>query len=105
MVFGRPLARRPLARMLGTAARTAVIAGTASAVTGAVRRRQARRAAPPPPPPETTWQQPAAPAGGLTDEQLNRLERLAGLRESGVLSTEEFEAQKAAILGTADTTG
>ncbi|HEU4544407.1 MAG TPA: SHOCT domain-containing protein [Jiangellaceae bacterium] len=87
-------------------ARTAVIAGTATAVSNNVSRRQARRwqqqeyeqqappqyAAPPPPPPP-----PAASAGGgdLTAE----LERLGALRSSGVITEEEFAAAKAKLLG------
>ena len=44
---------------------------------------------------------PAAPAasGGLTNEKLAQLEQLAQLKERGVLTQEEFEAQKRALLG------
>jgi hypothetical protein len=73
---------------LGAAARTAVIAGTASAVTGAVRRRRSHNHA------EQTM-----PAPGITDDQLGRLERLAALRKADALSDEEFKAEKAEILG------
>lgn len=110
MGFRRPLARRPLANLLGAAARTAVIAGTASAVTGAVRRRNRRSAVPPqhampaqqvPAQQGPTQQIPAQQQqAGITDEQLGRLERLAELQKAGVLSEKEFVAQKAAILGT-----
>lgn len=79
--------RRP--HLLGAAARTAVIAGTASAVTGAVRRRHDNHAAPP-------------AATGITEDQLSRLERLADLRKAGVLSDEELAAEKARILGSED---
>jgi hypothetical protein len=48
--------------------------------------------APAPPPP------PAA--GGITDEQLNQLERLGQLKAQGILTDEELAAQKAKILGT-----
>lgn len=85
-------------------ARTAVIAGTATAVSNNVSRRQARRwqereyqesaqaqyAAPPPPPPAG-----ASGAGSLTAE----LERLGDLRSSGVITDEEFAAAKAKLLG------
>jgi len=41
---------------------------------------------------------PAAPAGG-GDDMISQLERLSALRASGALTEEEFEAQKARILG------
>jgi multidrug resistance efflux pump len=90
-------------------ARTAVVAGTATAVSNRVSRRQADRwqqqeyaqqaeyaqqqaayAAPPPPP---------APAGTGGSDVTAELERLAGLRNQGVLSDEEFAAAKAKLLG------
>jgi hypothetical protein len=80
-------------------ARTAVIAGTATAVSNRVSRRQADRwsqqeqqqayEAPPPPPP---------PADDM-DTKLAQLRQLGELKTQGVLSEEEFEAQKARILG------
>lgn len=90
-------------------ARTAVVAGTATAVSNRVSRRQAERwqrqeyeqeaqyAAPPPqqdagPPP------PAAPVSGGAD-MTAELERLATLRNQGVLTDEEFAAAKAKLLG------
>jgi Short C-terminal domain len=99
--------RRPLMR---TAATTAVVAGTATAVSGRVARRQNAKAqqaaeaqasemqqapvAPPPPVPSLH----AAPAG-LSDQSLDQLTKLAALHEQGVLTDEEFAAQKAKILG------
>ena len=87
-------------------ARTAVVAGTATAVSNRVSRRQANKwsaqeeqqaaeqqqqdAAPPPPPP-----QPAAPA---QDDMLTQLQKLGELKAAGVLTEEEFAAQKAKIL-------
>ena len=100
-------------------ARTAVVAGTATAVSGRVARRQAEKfadrdqaiaanrgagyaqgaqqtyaqptyaQAPPPPP-------PAAPS---EDDTLAQLERLGQLKAQGILTEEEFAAQKAKILG------
>ena len=89
-----------LGRTAQTAARTAVIAGTATAVSGKVAARQAAGAAPAPaaepaPPPAAA---PAA-APGLTDEAIGTLQTLADLRASGVLTEEEFAVQKARILG------
>jgi hypothetical protein len=90
-------------------ARTAVVAGTATAVSNRVSRRQAERwqrqeyeqqaqyAAPPPapaPPPPA----PAPPAAGGSD-MTAELERLATLRNQGVLTDDEFAAAKARLLG------
>jgi hypothetical protein len=85
------LRRRPIMRTVG---RTAVIAGTATAVAGGVSRRQAARNAPPPAeaPPEAPVD--AAPA----EDPMEQLTKLAGLRDQGILTEEEFSAQKAKIL-------
>lgn len=91
--------------LLGLAARTAVVAGTAGAVGGAMRRRQEEKAeaeayesapvaAAPAPPPAAA---PAA-AVGDTDRRLEQLKELASLRSQGVLTDEEFATQKAAVL-------
>jgi hypothetical protein len=100
--------------LLRGVARTAVVAGTATAVSGRVQRRQAEKYssrdaqiyadrnaayqqdvaaqqpqyAPPPPP-------PAAPAGG---DMIEQLKQLAELHTAGVLTDEEFAAQKAKLL-------
>jgi hypothetical protein len=89
-------------------ARTAVVAGTATAVSNRVSRRQANRwadqeqqqyeqqaayqqqAAPPPPPP--------APAAA-EDPSIAELQQLADLHAQGILTDEEFAAKKAQILG------
>jgi Short C-terminal domain len=82
-------------------ARTAVVAGTATAVSNRVSRRQAQRwgaqeaypeeqYAPPPPP-------PAQPAGG-GQSRVDALRELASLKDQGVLTEEEFAAEKARIL-------
>jgi len=84
-------------------ARTAVVAGTATAVSGRVRRRQDNRwaeqeqaqyeqqqAAAPPPPPA------AAPAAS---DDMAELQQLAELHAQGILTDEEFAAKKAQILG------
>jgi hypothetical protein len=42
---------------------------------------------------------PAASAAALTDEQVSELERLAKLKEEGILTDQEFTAEKAKILG------
>lgn len=86
-------------------ARTAVVAGTATAVSNRVSRRQASRwsqqqggydeepayeQAPPPPPP--------APAAAPSDDPIQRLQELAKLHDQGILTDEEFAAAKAKIL-------
>jgi len=83
-------------------ARTAVVAGTATAVSNRVSRRQAQR-----------WQaqeerEPApapsapapAPAPAPVVDPIDRLKQLAELRSQGILTDEEFAAQKAKVLAT-----
>ena len=106
--------------LLGMAARTAVVAGTATHVAGNVQRRQQRRwaekdaaqqpppqyeeqqpppqqqyAAPPPPPPPPP--PPAAPAGG--GDLVAQLKQLGELHTQGAITDEEFTAAKAKLLG------
>lgn len=91
-------------------ARTAVVAGTATAVSNRVSRRQASRwqqqqepqyAEPQYAEPQYAQPPAAPPAGGADDsDQLTaELERLAGLKNQGVLTEEEFSAAKAKLLG------
>lgn len=75
-------------------ARTAVIAGTATAVSNNVSRRQAQRWAAEDQPVQST----AAPESG-TDHQIEQLQQLAQLRDQGILTEEEFNAKKQQILG------
>jgi membrane protease subunit (stomatin/prohibitin family) len=86
--------------LLRMAARTAVVAGTATAVSGRVQRRQAARYdqqdqqqyeqqqqyAPPPPPP-------------AEEDPTAQLAQYAKLHDQGVLTDEEFAAAKAKVLG------
>ncbi len=89
--------------LLRGVARTAVIAGTATAVSNRVSRRQAGR-----------WQQqeeaqyaqqqyaapPPAPAPPAAPDPVAQLKEMAELHSQGILTDEEFAAQKAKILGT-----
>lgn len=94
--------------LLRGVARTAVIAGTATSVSNRVSRRQANRwsqeqPAPPPQeyapaPPQAPAPAPAPAAGSGVDDMLTQLKKLGELRDAGVLSDEEFAAQKARIL-------
>lgn len=93
-------------------ARTAVIAGTATAVSGRVQRRQASKyadrdaqiaaereqayeqqvgAAPAPAP-------APAPAASSEDDMIAQLEKLGDLKERGILTEQEFAAEKAKLL-------
>ena len=83
--------------LLRMAARTAVVAGTATAVSGRVARRQAAKYDQPAEPQYEPA--PAAPAAPEQDEQIAKLQDLAQLNKQGVLSDEEFSAAKAKILG------
>jgi hypothetical protein len=85
-------------------ARTAVIAGTATATRNAVDRRQAQKnvAAYSQAEQQVYAQQappPAAAPPKSTDDKLAQLERLGQLKAQGILTEEEFAQQKAAILG------
>lgn len=110
----RPFVRRPIGRggLIGTAARTAVVAGTATAVVGGMQRRQraredeaadaaaydaqqqqlAMRAAA-----EQAVDQQARSASA--DPTMAALDRLVELQRQGVLSDEEFSAAKSKLLG------
>lgn len=100
--------------LIGGMARTAVVAGTATAVSNRVSRRQAGRwaaqeeaaYAPPPqpayaPPPQQAYAAPppapAAPAPASADT-IAQLETLARLRADGILTDAEFVQQKARLL-------
>lgn len=100
--------RRGRPGLVGTMARTAVVAGTATAVAGGVRNHQEAKAAQAQDAQAYEQQQalaaqqaaaPAAPAGGGTDDVIAQLKELAQLKDQGILTDEEFAAQKAKILG------
>jgi hypothetical protein len=75
-------------------ARTAVVAGTATAVSNNVSRRQASRWSQ-----EEAQQAPVQESNSGENDQMKQLEKLGQLHESGVLTDEEFSAKKAQILG------
>ena len=78
-------------------ARTAVVAKTATTVSKRVSRRQAGRWAQQEQPAQTE-QAPAPAAASSMDDKLTQLKELGTLRDNGVLSDGEFEAQKKKIL-------
>jgi len=118
--------RRGRPGLLGAVARTAVVAGTATATAGAVNRHQQKKAAekeayadqqaeeqaPPPQqyqqpvyqqaPPQPVYQAPpppAAPEAPAEDDVVGQITQLAKLKDAGVLSEEESAAAKAKLLG------
>ena len=82
--------------LLRMAARTAVVAGTATAVSGRVQRRQAAKYDQ-----QQYAQEPqyAQEAPAPEDDATAQLQNLAALHTQGVLTDEEFAAAKAKILG------
>ena len=84
-------------------ARTAVVAGTATAASNRVSRRQANRWAQQDQqayePPPQQYAPPPPPAGDGASDPIAQLKELAALKDQGVLTEEEFAAQKARILG------
>lgn len=98
--------------LLRGVARTAVISGTATAVSNRVSRRQSGRWAEQDREPQPAPQQdvtppapaappPAAPQPGADDmsSKIDQLKQLGDLKAQGVLTDEEFETQKRRILG------
>ena len=94
--------------LMRMAARTAVVAGTATAVSGRVAHKQAvkydqqaqeqaaqQQAAQP----QVVYAAPPPPAAPAVDPQTEQLQNLANLHTQGVLSDEEFSAAKAKVLG------
>jgi Short C-terminal domain len=119
-VLRRPMARVGRRGLIGTMATTAVVAGTATAVSGRVARRQQghaqqeadaqayqeqqaaaqQQAYAQPVAPAPVYEQPAVavPAGGLTPDAIEQLQQLGALKEQGILTEDEFAEQKARIL-------
>ncbi|MBP9821044.1 SHOCT domain-containing protein [Candidatus Saccharibacteria bacterium] len=82
-------------------ARTAVVAGTATAVSNNVSRRQANKWAAQDQ--QQVAEQPVqaaqAPIAQTSDDQIAELKQLAELKDQGILTQEEFDAKKKQILG------
>jgi Short C-terminal domain len=88
--------------LLRMATRTAVVAGTATAVSGRVARRQASRydqQAQQAAPPQQEYAPPPPPPAPAEDDTTTKLQNLAQLHNQGVLSDEEFASAKAKVLG------
>ncbi|MDF1602093.1 SHOCT domain-containing protein [Nocardioides sp. YIM 152315] len=103
--------------LIGGMARTAVVAGTATAVSNRVSRRQAGRWAaqeqqqyehqyyeqqryqqPAYAAPQAAPAAPAASTTSSSDDLIEQLQKLGALRDQGILTDAEFEAQKAKLL-------
>ena len=93
-----PLLRQGPGLVRGVA-RTAVVAGTATAVSGRVARRQQQKFAEQEGGVQDAYAQPAAPAPNAAPDYTVELEKLAKLRDQGVISAEDFEAKKKQLLG------
>ena len=88
--------------LLRGVARTAVIAGTATSVSNRVSRRQANRWAAQEPQQyydEPAYQQPPPAPAAPAEDPIEQLKQLGSLHAQGILTDEEFAAQKAKILG------
>jgi len=85
--------------LLRMAARTAVVAGTATAVSGRVQRRQASKWDAQDQQQYAQEQQYAPEAPEAEDDSTAQLQNLAKLHTQGVLTDDEFAAAKAKILG------
>ena len=92
-----PLRRGP--GLVRTVGRTAVIAGTASAVGGRVQHRQQEKYAAQEQPQQVQYAEAPPAAAPAEDDQLAQLEKLGDLHAKGILTDEEFAAKKAQILG------
>ena len=110
----RPVRRVGRPGVVGTVARTAVVAGTATVVAGGVARHQAskqeqaaeaaayeqqQQAAAQAPPQQVVYESAPPMDAGVSDDTVAQLERLGKLKQEGILTDEEFAAQKAKILG------
>jgi hypothetical protein len=102
---GRPMPRR-MGRpgLMGTVARTAVVAGTATAVVGGVHRHQDQKTADqqaadaqqaPQQAPQQAVPQEAAPGG---EDRLAKIKELGQMRDQGLLTDQEFASEKARVL-------
>ena len=85
--------------LLGGVARVAVASGTATAVRNRVSRRQANRWAQQEPQQAPAYQEPPPQPPAPASDPIEQLTKLGELRDSGVLTEEEFAAQKAKLLG------
>jgi membrane protease subunit (stomatin/prohibitin family) len=84
---------------MGTVARTAVVAGTATVVAGGVQRHAGQHAAQQ----QAQGQAPAAPSApeaqpAGADDRMAKIKELGELKAQGLLTEDEFAAEKAKVL-------
>lgn len=86
--------------LMGTMARTAVVAGTATAVSGSMRNKQQQKAAAQQPQAAAAPAAPAAPVAEANsdDDPTIKIRKLGDLKDQGLITAEEFTAAKAKIL-------
>jgi hypothetical protein len=86
--------------LLRGVARTAVVAGTATAVSNRVSRRQTERwaAQEAPPQPQAAPAPPSAASAAPAESTIDQLKELGELKSQGIITEEEFAAQKAKLL-------
>lgn len=98
--------RRGRPGLMGTMARTAVVAGTATAVSGSVSRRGEQKAAaqqqaaeaPAAPAPAPPVAAPAPPPTMSTDDKIAKIKELGALKDAGLLTDAEFAVEKGKVL-------
>lgn len=98
----RGIGRPAQPSLVNTAARTAVVVGTASAVSNKAASNQAAKAqaaAPAPAPDAAAPVAASTPEAALSDDVYDQLKKLGELREAGILTDDEFQAKKTQILG------
>ena len=93
--------------LLAGVVKTAAVAGTAQATRNAVNRHGAEKnarayseAAQEVQGQQVAYAQPQQAAPAPQEDAISQLERLGALKDQGILTEEEFQAQKAKILGT-----
>ena len=93
--------------LLGGIAKTAVVSGTTTVTRNAVNRRQAKKnvkaysdAQQDARGQQVAYAKPQQAAPATQGDTISQLERLGALKDQGVLTEEEFQAQKAKILNT-----
>jgi hypothetical protein len=84
--------------LLRGVARTAAIAGTATAVSNRVSQRQAQRWAAQNPQQGGYYAEPQPAAPAPAPDPIEKLKELGELRDQGILTEEEFAEQKARVL-------
>ena len=102
-----PLRRVGRPGLIGTMARTAVVAGTASATVGAVSHRQQRKYAQKDAEQQAAYEQQQAQAvqqappiaAAAEPDYTAEIEKLAQLKSQGILTEDEFQAKKRQLLG------